>query len=140
MREKTLAIIKPHAVRERFTGKIIDDILQNNFDILAIKKIQLKKEEAEKFYQIHKGKFFYNDLIKFMTSGPCVVLVLSKENAVKNFRNLIGNTDPEKAKNKSIRHEFGLNNRENAIHGSDSLKNSKKEVAFFFLNAEIINI
>ncbi|MEA3500836.1 MAG: nucleoside-diphosphate kinase, partial [Candidatus Marinimicrobia bacterium] len=125
---------------ERFTGKIIDDILQNNFDILAIKKIQLKKEEAEKFYQIHKGKFFYNDLIKFMTSGPCVVLVLSKENAVKNFRNLIGNTDPEKAKNKSIRHEFGLNNRENAIHGSDSLKNSKKEVAFFFLNAEIINI
>jgi len=105
-----------------------------------IYKVQLKKEEAEKFYQIHKGKFFYDDLIKFMISGPCVVLVLSKENAVKNFRDLIGNTDPEKAKNKSIRHKFGLTNRENAVHGSDSLKNSKKEIAFFFSNTDIINI
>jgi nucleoside-diphosphate kinase len=140
MRERTLAIIKPHAVSEGFTGKIIDEIIQNNFDILAIKKIQLKREEAEKFYQIHKGKFFYDDLIKFMISGPCVVLVLSKENAVKNFRDLIGNTDPEKAKNKSIRHKFGLTNRENAVHGSDSLKNSKKEIAFFFSNTDIINI
>ena len=140
MQERTLAIIKPHAVSEGFTGKIIDEIIQNNFDILAIKKIQLKKEEAEKFYQVHKGKFFYNDLIKFMISGPCVVLVLSKKNAVKNFRDLIGNTDPEKAKNKSISHKFGLTNRENAVHGSDSLKNSKKEIAFFFSNADIINI
>lgn len=140
MQERTLAIIKPHAVSEGFTGKIIDEIIQKKFDILAIKKIQLKKQEAENFYQIHKEKFFYNDLIKFMTSGPCVVLVLSKENAVKYFRDLIGNTDPEKAKFNSIRHKFGLNNRENAIHGSDSLENSKKEVAFFFSNADIINV
>ena len=138
MEERTLAIIKPHAVNKGFSGKIIDAIIQNNFEILAIKKIKLRKQEAEKFYQVHNGKSLYDNLIKFMISGPCVVLVLSKRNAVKDFRDLIGNTNPEKAIDNSIRHKFGSSNRENAIHGSDSVKNSKKEIAFFFSNDDII--
>ncbi|MEA1985983.1 MAG: nucleoside-diphosphate kinase [Candidatus Marinimicrobia bacterium] len=140
MSEKTLCIIKPRAVKKGLTGKIIDNIIENKFKILAIKKTLIQKSTAEKFYAIHKDKFFYNDLIEFMTSGPCVIIVLEKVNAVENFRKIIGDTDSAKAKENTIRNKFGLNNRANAVHGSDSEKNFKKEFAFFFTNDDIIEV
>ncbi len=140
MKENTLTIIKPYAVSQGYTGKIIDEIIKNNYDILAIKKVLLSKERAEKFYQVHKERSFYEKLVEFMISGPCFVLALNKENAIEDFRKLIGNTDSSKAKKNTIRGKYGLNNRKNAVHGSDSVENSEKEIAFFFSNDDIIKV
>lgn len=131
-KEITLAIIKPDAVDEKHSGKIIDLIEQNGFEVLGLEKINLSKERAEKFYEVHKERPFFKDLVKFMSEGPVIVIALSKENAVAEWRNVMGGTNPEKAEAGTIRKLFGTNIQRNATHGSDSVENAKNEVKFFF--------
>jgi len=137
---KTFAIIKPDAVRNGYTGKIYDRILKANFNILGAKLLHMTKEKAEGFYSIHKERPFFNDLITFMTSGPCMVLALEKKNAVQSWRNTIGATNPKDAKQNTIRKDFATNVQENAVHGSDSDENAQKEIAFFFTDSELLSI
>lgn len=129
---RTLAIIKPDAVRARNTGKILDKIEQEGFTIVDIRKVQLEREQAEKFYEAHKGKSFFHGLVDFMSSGPIVVVVLEKMNAVQGWRDLMGATDPAKAQEGTIRKLFGTNVGNNAAHGSDSLEAAEREIKFFF--------
>lgn len=138
MSNRTLAIIKPDAIQNRLTGKIIGHILDSGFDIIAMKKIHISVAEAKEFYEIHKEKPFYSDLVSFMTSGPCVVLTLQKEEAVETWRNSIGATDPSEASPGTIRNLYADNVQNNAVHGSDSDENAIKEIAFFFSTNEII--
>lgn len=138
MSNRTLAIIKPDAIQNRLTGKIIGHILDSGFDIIAMKKIHLSVAEAKEFYEIHKEKPFYSNLVSFMTSGPCVVLTLQKEEAVEAWRNSIGATDPSEASPGTIRNLYADNVQNNAVHGSDSDENAIKEIAFFFSTNEII--
>lgn len=135
---KTLAILKPDAIARNHTGAIISKINEAGFKILAMKMIKLNKETAEGFYDIHKGKTFFAELIKYMTSGPIIPMVLSKKNAVDDFRKLIGTTDPEKAEEGTIRRLFAENMTHNSIHGSDSNENAKNEIAYFFSLKEIV--
>lgn len=135
----TLAILKPDCVRRKLTGKAIDFIESKGFETLCMKKVKLDRAQAEAFYAIHKGKNFFNDLILFMTSGPCIPMVLQKEEAVTEFREIIGATDPKKAKKGTLRKLYADNVQENIIHGSDSMENAKKEIAFFFPLTEIIS-
>ncbi len=137
---KTFAIIKPDAVKNGYTGKIYDRILKANFNILGAKLLHMTKEKAEGFYSIHKERPFFNDLIAFMTSGPCMVLALEKKNAVQSWRDTIGATNPEDAKQNTIRKDFATNVQENAVHGSDSDENAQKEIAFFFTDSELLSI
>jgi len=130
--EQTLAIIKPDAVRAKNTGKIIDRIEQEGFTIIDLKKVQLDKEGAEKFYEAHKNKKFFNDLVNFMTSGPVVVMILEKQNAIKAWREFMGSTNPVEAKEGTIRKQFGSNVEQNATHGSDSFDAAIREIKFFF--------
>lgn len=132
MIEKTLAIIKPDAINAKNSGKIIDRIERENFKILAIKKINLTKEQAEKFYAIHKGKDFFDNLVKFMISGPIIVLALEKENAIAQWRKLMGATNSEKAEKDTLRKLYGTSIDMNATHGSDSQETAKVEIKFFF--------
>jgi len=136
--ELTLCIIKPDAVSKGYTGKIIDEIIQAGFIIHGLRKTRLSELQARSFYKIHEGKPFYELLVAFMTSGACVPLALEKENAVEDFRALIGNTDAREADEGSIRHKYGEDNRKNAVHGSDSPENAQKEIAFFFANIDLI--
>lgn len=136
--EKTLSIIKPDAVAKGFIGKIIDRFESNGLRIAGIKKLHLSKEQAQEFYAIHKDRPFYNDLVKFMTSGPVVVMVLEGENAVLKNRELMGATNPKEADKGTIRADFAESIEANAVHGSDSLENAKNEVAFFFDEREIL--
>ncbi|MCH8011929.1 MAG: nucleoside-diphosphate kinase [Candidatus Marinimicrobia bacterium] len=138
MSNRTLAIIKPDAIQNRLTGKIIDHILDSGFDIIAMKKIRLSVTEAKEFYAIHKEKPFYSDLVSFMTSSPCVVLTLQKEEAVEAWRDTIGATDPAEASPGTIRNLYADNVQKNAVHGSDSDENAIKEIAFFFSTNEIL--
>ena len=135
--QQTLSIIKPDAVKKGVIGKIIDRFESNGLRIAAAKKVQLNREDAGKFYEVHKERPFYNDLIDFMTSGPVVVMVLEGENAVAKNRELMGATDPQKAEKGTIRADFAENIDANAVHGSDSLENAKIEIAFFFAKREI---
>ena len=128
----TFTIIKPFAVSKGHIGPILHKIHDAGFKISAMRMLWLTKGEAERFYEVHKEKPFYNDLVKFMTSGPIVVAVLVKENAVAEYRKLIGATDPEKAEEGTIRKEFAKSMRENAVHGSDSDENARFEASFFF--------
>ncbi len=128
----TLTIIKPDAVGNGHTGKIIDQIIQAGFKVLEMKQIHMSKEQAGAFYEVHKARPFYNDLVEFMTSGPCVPMVLQKENAVEDFRKLIGATNPAEAAEGTIRQRFAKSIDANAIHGSDSDENARGEAAFFF--------
>ena len=121
--EKTLAIIKPDAVGRNLIGSIIKIIEDNNIIISEMKMLTLSKSQAEEFYEVHKDKEFYDGLITYMTSGPIVAAILEKDNAVVEFRNLIGSTDPSDAENGTIRKEFAESKAKNAIHGSDSDKN-----------------
>jgi nucleoside-diphosphate kinase len=132
MLEKTFAIIKPDAVEAKNSGKIMDRIEKEGFNIIAMKKIHMTKQQAESFYDIHKGRPFFDELVKFMISGPVVVMVLEKENAVKAWRDLMGSTDPKESAPASIRRLYGTDKGKNATHGSDSLENAKKEIKFFF--------
>jgi nucleoside-diphosphate kinase len=132
MVEKTLAIIKPDAVQAGSTEDIINLIEKNNFLILGIQQLQLTKKQAEEFYAIHEEKPFFNELVSFMTSGPIVVLALEKDRAIADWRKLMGDTDPVKAEERTIRKLYGTDIGNNAAHGSDSAKTAKGEIKFFF--------
>ena len=134
----TFAIIKPDAIRSNYTGLIIDHILQSHFTILNAKLIKMTRNQAEGFYEIHKSLPFFNELTEFMSSGKCMVLALLKNNAVEEWRKTIGNTNPEKAEEGSIRKLYGNSIGENGVHGSDSNKNAIKEIGFFFSNSDLI--
>ena len=140
MENITLAIIKPDAVEARHQGKIIDRILQAGFKLLAARIVHLTKAQAEAFYLIHRERPFYEELTAFMSSGAVMPLVLEKENAVDEFRTLIGATNPADAAPGTIRREFATSLGENAIHGSDSDENAEKEVAFYFAAGDILSI
>lgn len=137
MNSKTLGIIKPDAVGNGFTGKIIDKIISAGFKIKAARLMHLSREQAEGFYEVHKERPFYQDLVDFMTSGPCMPMALEKENAVAEFRQLIGATNPTEAADGTIRKDFAESVQNNAVHGSDSDENAEKEIAFFFSSNEI---
>ncbi len=128
----TFTMIKPDAVANGYTGKIIDQIQSAGFTLQAMKYVHLSRETAENFYGIHRERSFFGELVDFMTSGPIVAAVLVKENAVADFRNLIGATDPAKAAEGTIRNRFAKSIEANAIHGSDSDENAAGEASFFF--------
>jgi len=134
----TFAIIKPDAVSAGHTGKIIDRIIRAGFRIRGMKMIHQSRKQAEGFYEVHRGKPFYEGLTEFMSSGPCVVMVLEKEGAVKAWRDLMGATDPAKADDGTIRKEFGGSVGENATHGSDSDENAAIEISYFFGKLELV--
>lgn len=135
----TLCIIKPDAAKSGNYGEIINIILNNNFLIVGLKMVKLSVEDAENFYEIHKNLPFFRDLVKFMSSSPIIVLALKKSDAVKDFRKLIGKTNPLEAENGTIRRLFGSSTQQNAVHGSDSDENAKKEIHFFFDKSEIFD-
>ena len=139
MNNKTLAIIKPDAVENNYTGLIYDRILKNNFKIICAKLIKMTKRQAEGFYSIHKEKPFYDELTSFMSSNPCMVLALEKDLAVSEWRKTIGSTNPKDAKSGTIRKDFAKSLGQNAVHGSDSDENAQKEIAFFFSDSELIS-
>ena len=134
---RTLSILKPDAVADMHTGKILNLIEKNDFRIVALKMLQFTPIDVIKFYTIHKDRPFFKNLTLFMTAGPVIVMVLEKENAVSSFRELIGNTDPLKAAPGTIRCQFGHSKIRNAIHASDSEENAKREISFFFSEREI---
>ncbi|MBI4811577.1 MAG: nucleoside-diphosphate kinase [Ignavibacteriales bacterium] len=138
--ERTLAILKPDCVRKRLTGEVIARIEKAGFKILGMKKVKLTKETAGGFYAVHKGKPFYDGLVEFMSSGPCVPIALEKENAITDFRALIGATDPKEAVPGTVRKLFADNKGENIVHGSDSPENGKIEVAYFFSDRELVEL
>jgi len=139
VRERTLAILKPDCVRRKLAGKVLDRIIDAGFDIVGMKLVHLTEAQAKKFYEVHRERPFYRDLVRFMSSGQSIALVLEKENAVEAFRELIGATDPQEAAPGTIRREFAENKQENVVHGSDSPENAAKEIAFFFSEAELIS-
>ncbi|MBL7961427.1 nucleoside-diphosphate kinase [bacterium] len=134
----TLGILKPDCVRKNIQGKVITKIQDAGFKILAMKQIRMTKQQAEGFYAVHKGRPFYEELTKFMSSGPCVPMVLQKDDAVAAFRKTIGATDPKDADPGTVRKEFADSKGENIIHGSDSDENAKVEIAYFFTNSSLI--
>lgn len=135
--EMTLSIIKPDATKRNLTGKINAKFEEAGLAIVAQKRIQLSEKTAGEFYAVHKERPFYNDLVKFMTSGPVVVQVLKGENAVAKNREIMGATNPEEADAGTIRKEFAESIEANSVHGSDSLENAKNEINFFFATSEI---
>ena len=139
MKNKTFAIIKPDAVKNGYTGKIYDRILKSDFSIIGAKLLQMTQDQAEGFYEVHKDRPFFSDLIGFMTSGPCMVLALEKKDAVQSWRDTIGSTNPKEAAKNTIRKDFATNVQENAVHGSDSNENAQKEIAFFFTDSELLS-
>jgi len=132
--EQTLSIIKPDAVERNLSEEIKQVFKNNDFKILKEKKIKLEKHEAEKFYQVHQSKPFYNDLCTYLSSGAIVVMILEKGNAVLDNRKLMGATDPLKAENGTLRKKYGVSIDKNSVHGSDSTENAKIEIDFFFKN------
>ncbi len=130
--EQTLSIIKPDAVERNLQEEIKEEFKKNSFKILKEKKIKIEKSEAEKFYQVHQSKPFYNDLCSYLSSGPIVVMILEKENAILENRKLMGATDPTKAEEGTIRKKYGISIDKNSVHGSDSTENAKIEIDFFF--------
>ena len=130
--EQTLSIIKPDAVERNLDGPIKEMFLINGFTIVQEKKIQIEKQEAEKFYKVHEMKPFYNDLCSYLSSGPIVVMILEKENAIIANRELMGLTNPKDAAEGTIRKKFGISIDKNSVHGSDSAENAKIEIDFFF--------
>ena len=138
MSNRTFAIIKPDAVKKGNTGKIYDRIILAGFKILGAKLIKMSLPQAQGFYSVHRGKPFYGELTEFMSSSQSMVLALEKDNAVTTWRETIGATNPEKAANGTIRRDFATSIGENAVHGSDSDENAKKEIGFFFTESELI--
>lgn len=134
----TFAIIKPDAVRAGHTGNIIQRITDAGFKLRSMKMLHLTLKEAEGFYAVHRERPFFGGLTEFMSSDPCVVMVLEKQNAVKAWRDLMGATDPAKADEGTIRKEFGGSVGENATHGSDSDENAAVEIAYFFSQLELV--
>lgn len=134
---RTLTMIKPNAVAKGLIGDILKKITDNGFKIKALKMTQLTVTDAKKFYEIHEGKPFFEDLYTFMSSGPIVVAVLEKENAITDFRTLLGNTDPAKAEERTLRKLFAESLTKNAVHGSDSDENARIESSFHFSRREL---
>jgi nucleoside-diphosphate kinase len=131
-------MIKPDAVRRNAIGEIIAMITSAGFAVRGLKLVALSQGDAEKFYEIHRERPFYADLVRFMSSGPIVAIALEKENAVADYRTLIGATDPAEAAEGTIRKRFAASKGENAVHGSDSVENGRNEVAFFFAERELV--
>lgn len=136
--ERTLAILKPDCVRKNLIGEVIRRIQEAGFAVRAMKMLKLSKEEAEGFYAVHKGRPFFESLTEFMSSGPCVPIVLEKENAIDDFRKLLGATDPAEAEAGTIRKDLADNKGENICHGSDSVENGLIEAAYFFPEVEVV--
>lgn len=136
--QRTLSIIKPDAVKRHLIGAILARFEQQGFNIAAAKMVQLSREQAEGFYAEHQGKPFFEPLVEYMTSAPVFVSVLEKENAVQDYRTLMGTTNPETAAEGTIRRDFALNQRENSVHGSDSPESAAREIAYFFAAEEIV--
>ena len=136
--ERTFSIIKPDATKRNISGRINQIIEESGLRIIAQKRIKLSSDQAKKFYSIHNKKPFFNDLINYMTSGPVVVQVLEANNSVDKYREIMGATNPEKAKKGTIRKLLALNVQENSVHGSDSNINAEKEINFFFRKDEIV--
>ena len=134
----TFGIIKPDAVRANHTGSIIQRILDSGFSIRGLKLIHMSRQQAEGFYDVHRERPFFAGLTEFMSSGPCVVMALEKESAVKSWRDLMGATDPAKADANTLRKEFGDSLSENAVHGSDSDENAAMEISYFFSRFELV--
>ena len=135
--QRTLSIIKPDAVKRHLIGAILARFEQQGFNIAATKMVQLNREQAEGFYAEHQGKPFFEPLVEYMISAPVFVSVLEKENAVQDYRTLMGTTNPETAAEGTIRRDFALNQRENSVHGSDSPESAAREIAYFFASEEI---
>lgn len=135
---RTFTMLKPDALENKHTGKIIDMIIQAGFEIKAMKLTQLTQEQAEKFYAVHAERPFYGELVEYMTSGPIVAAILEKENAVADFRALIGATDPAEAAEGTIRKYYAESKGRNAVHGSDSDENAAIECEFHFAAAEVL--
>lgn len=136
--ERTLSIIKPDATKRNITGKIISKLEEAGLRIVAQKRVRWTKEQAEKFYAVHKKRPFFNDLVSFMTSGPIVLQVLEGEDAVERNREVMGATNPAEAAPGTIRAEFGENIERNSVHGSDTVENATKEIAMCFSEEEIV--
>ena len=136
--QKTLSIIKPDAMKLKYSGKIIDFIEDKGFAIMAQKKIVLTKSQAEGFYSIHNDKPFFHELVDFMISGPIIVQIIESKDAVSYYRKIMGSTNPEEAEEGTIRKLYGTNIQCNAVHGSDSIENANREISFFFSKLEII--
>ena len=137
--QQTLSIIKPDATKRNLTGKINSKLEESGLKIIAQKRILLSKAQAEDFYKVHQERPFYNDLVRFMISGPVVVQVLEGENAVSKNREVMGATNPDEADDGTIRKEFAVSLEANSVHGSDSLENAKIEISFFFSQIELVN-
>ncbi len=140
MGNRTLAILKPDCVEKNLIGEVISKITGAGFKVLGMKMVRLTKDSAGGFYEIHKEKPFFNDLLEYMTSGPCVPIALEKENAVEDFRKLIGATNPENAEEGTIRKLYAESIERNIIHGSDSDENAAKEITHFFTRKELLEI
>jgi len=136
--ERTLAILKPDCVRRNLMGKVIDRIEAAGFKILGMKMVRLTQATAGEFYAVHKERPFYKDLVTFMSSGNAVPIVLQKNNAVADFRKLIGATDPVQAESGTVRKDFAESKQNNIVHGSDSVENAKIEIAYFFSERELV--
>jgi len=137
-KERTLTILKPDCVRKGLIGEVTRRIQDAGFEILAMKMTRLTKDTAGGFYAVHKERPFFGELIEFMSSGPCVPMILEKENAIADFRELIGATNPDEADRGTIRADFADNVGENIVHGSDSVENGKIEAAYFFPESEVV--
>lgn len=131
-KEQTLLLIKPDAVERNLIGEILSRVERERFQILDLKMVHLKAEDAKKFYQVHKDKPFFNDLIEFVSTGSVVVVLLKKENVIQDLRKLVGNTDPRKSEQGTIRYAYGLDVTRNSVHASDSEESAKFEIDFFF--------
>lgn len=139
MSNKTLAILKPDCVRKNLIGKVAAQIQEAGFKINGLRMVHLTEDSAKGFYEVHQERPFFNDLIAYMTSGPCVPIALEKENAVEEFRKLIGATDPAKAADGTIRKLYADSIQENIVHGSDSDENAAKEISHFFSRKELLD-
>lgn len=138
MKERTLAILKPDCLMKRVQGKVIQHILDAGFDIKGMRAMNLTKDSAQKFYAVHKERPFYNDLVAYMTSGPVIPIALEKENAVADFRKLIGATNPANADEGTIRKMYAESVEKNIVHGSDSVENARNEITHFFTDTDLV--
>lgn len=137
MSERTLSIIKPDAVERNLVGKILARFEENGFQIVAAKMLRLNREQAEGFYAEHKGKAFFDSLVEYMMSAPILVSVLEKENAIRDYRMLIGVTNPAQAAEGTIRRDFAESQQRNSVHGSDSPESAAREIAYYFVESEL---
>ena len=138
MVQRTLAILKPDCVERNLIGKVLDQIVNAGFNVVGMKMVSMDAKTAGEFYAVHKGRAFYKDLVQFMSSGRCIPMVLEKENAIEDFRKLIGATDPAEADKGTVRKLYAESKQNNIVHGSDSPENANTEIHFFFSEAELI--